>query len=116
MKFKYVLALFVLLNVLNGMDAVTTIIGLRLGIGREVNPRAIDMIETWNLLGAMLIKFFLVLGIGAIGIIVYNYDITHYPNEVTIAGRVIISALVFGCLFLSEVVLQNILVLVRGIY
>lgn len=60
---RLILVLFLVFVSLNGLDILTTVIGLRLG-AKEDSLRMLQLFDRFGLFNAMLIKFFLIFFVG----------------------------------------------------
>jgi hypothetical protein len=72
MSDKRILLLFFTFMLLNGLDVLTTVIGLELGAA-EANPTAQRLMSSLGLAEAMMLKFFLILLLGLLSLAAYWY-------------------------------------------
>jgi len=72
MSDKRILLLFFTFILLNGLDVLTTVIGLELGAA-EANPTAQRLMSSLGLAEAMMLKFFLILLLGLLSLAAYWY-------------------------------------------
>lgn len=81
MSDKRILLLFFTFVLLNGLDVLTTIIGLEIGAA-EANPTAQRLMSSLGLAEAMMLKFFLILAFGLLSLFTYEYALYRDPKYV----------------------------------
>lgn len=108
---KTVLVLFTVFVLLNGLDVITTIVGLKLG-AKEANPTTAKAIDTFGLTQALLLKFLLVLFLGLVSLLALWYAEGHEPESLHTTRLVVIGTLAVGCIAYIPIVLNNLRVLI----
>lgn len=78
---KRILLLFFTFVLLNGMDVLTTVIGLEIG-AVEANPTAQRLMNNLGLAEAMMLKFLLILLLGLLSLAAYWYALHRDPKHV----------------------------------
>jgi len=78
---KRILLLFFTFVLLNGLDVVTTMIGLEIGAA-EANPTAQRLMSSLGLAEAMMLKFLLILLLGCLSLAAYWYALHRDPKYV----------------------------------
>lgn len=78
---KRILILFFTFILLNGLDVLTTIIGLEIGAA-EANPTAQKLMNSLGLAEAMMLKFFLLLLLGCLSLAAYWYALHRDPKHI----------------------------------
>ncbi|MCJ7759680.1 DUF5658 family protein [Candidatus Bathyarchaeota archaeon] len=110
MSDKRILLLFFTFVLLNGLDVLTTIIGLEIGAA-EANPTAQRLMSSLGLAEAMMLKFFLILLLGLLSLVTYEYALHRDPKYVKHTRLVLSATYLIGIVVYLFVVVQNVLVI-----
>jgi hypothetical protein len=111
MNDRLILSLFFIFVLLNALDIFLTIIGLKMGAA-EANPTTINMIDRWGLAGAFAFKFFIILFLGCLSLLAYEYALHKDPKYVKHTRFVLIATFSIGIFSYLFIVIQNLFVIV----
>lgn len=106
-----VLALFCIFVVLNGLDVVTTVVGLKLG-ARESNPTTIGWMGRFGILQSLLLKFLIVLILGLVSLFALWYAESHEPESLHTTRLVVMGTLTVGIVIYVPIIINNVRVLI----
>lgn len=105
---KRILLLFFTFVLLNGLDVLTTIIGLEIGAA-EANPTAQRLMNSLGLTEAMMLKFFLILLLGLLSLFTYEYALHRDPKYVRHTRAVLTVVFAAGIGVYLYVVISNLI-------